>query len=62
MKRRGSKKMTLLYLVIFLAAIVLSIIATQLIPIPAAWKRLVFFLLIIGLSFGGVVAAAKLTK
>lgn len=62
MRRRGSKKVTLLYMLIFVAAIALSILAARFLPIPADWKRLVFFLLVVGISFGGVVAAAKITK
>ena len=54
MRRRKSGKATLITILIFVLAIVFATLVVRILPIPAAYEKLVFFLLIPGISFTGV--------
>ncbi len=54
MRRRKSAKTTIGYIVVFIVALVLSIAAVQVLPIPREFRMMTFFLLIPAISAVGV--------
>ena len=54
MRRRKSAKTTIGYIITFIVALVLSIVAVQVLPIPGEFKMMTFFLLIPAISAVGV--------
>lgn len=60
--RRRSQKTSPLFIIVFVLAFVLAFLARQFLPVPTEFKNLLFFLLLIGISWGGVAAIAKIRK
>lgn len=54
MRKRRSAKTTIGYIIVFILALALSVVAVQVLPIPGEFKKLSFFLLIPALSAVGV--------
>lgn len=54
MRRRRSAKTTIGYIVIFIAALVLSVLAMKVLPIPEEFRMMAFFLMIPAISAVGV--------
>lgn len=62
MRKKRSAKTTIGYIIVFIMAFVLSIVAVQVLPIPGNYKMMSFFLLIPAISFLGVFVLSKPRK
>lgn len=56
------KKISFVYVIIFICALALGFLVPSVLPIPDKWAQLTFWAVFIGASFLGVFAAASIQK
>lgn len=61
-RSRRQNQLPVAYILVFIVAVVLSIAAVSVLPIPERYKSLTFWLLVPVLSFIGVMAVSAITK
>lgn len=62
MRRRKSAKTTIGYILTFILALVLSVVAVQVLPIPGEYRKMIFFLMIPAISAAGVFVLSVSSK
>ena len=62
MRKKRSANTTIGSIIVFILALVLSIVGVQVLPIPGEYRMMTFFLSIPAISFLGVFVLSKLGK